>query len=467
MLKTTGSVAGLASVAGCTSGGNDGGQDAGTTTVKDKNVDIEGTTIKYWSTYATHSDAAKKQAKNVIKRFEEETGAKVQLNPITDPGAAPSKWATTFKQGNYPVLHDIAPHWAGLLLKGGWDESLDNLWPRLSENTRSSLEWLKPTMKYTHKGLKNTKLGYTIPVGIDASPVMAVRTDHMKAAGLNPDKDFPPKSFEHAVEVGKALQQDGPGEWGFQMLGSQGDILDVYLPQWAMAYGGLEKGSILQPDWSDVNFGNKHWKKAFGEYVSVYREHGLSNESTPTFGDEALARQLTAGKISMGGLQVLSYPILQKNGAEMIKNDKIRLSTSWGGPKGQPAHRFLQGMAITKKPKGVSEDKWYRKQEAAIKFVDMWLEEAVQQKVYGGRGAVPANKSVWSKISEQSPVFDTFTEAVTATDHAFSAHPEMRKLIWYGPYTHFQKALKGNLTPEEACNKAQKDGQKLLENSSV
>jgi len=432
------------------------------------------TTIKYWDTFNVQSQSARKTVENLVSRFEDEHDARVELNLSGFGQMAGSEWITRFEEGEYPVIFTGDQIAAGRFEEGGYIKPFTDWSDQLSSNVRSGLKWILdgPIDEATawmgeHPNLKRNT--YTFPVGLVPQDPIQVRADHMRKAGLDPESDFPPKDYDHLVEISKTLTEDGPGEYGFQLHGHPYDWY-TFIEPYTNALGAKKgEAGYFAPDYRSVNYDTETWKQVVSDTIALYREHQVSGPQTPSIPDEDTVQLLTQGKVSMSPIEPMNYPTYLDTAPKLMESGDIKYGSLWSEPSGMNNAMLTYGIAITNPPKGADKDKWEKKQELAVKLAEMWFEEQVQTSLFQDTGFVPVRRDLWDKNSEQLPyndasgAFETLTTMVgeesrgihTSHPSYLSASSDMGSLMG--------KGYNGELTPEEVCTKGAEAGNSVLD----
>lgn len=436
----------LGSLAGCMSGSTGSGSS---------------TSFTYWNEINTNTRAAKETTKKSIKQFESSSDANVKVNFSGYSAVLGAKWLTSFKNGNYPVLYDSVSTWNGQFVKGGWVKPFDEYRDAFDQETIDAIKWIFPLLKTQYRGFEETNL-WDVPFGFLAQVPFVVRTDHLEKAGFDPEKDFPPESYDELIDIATTLQRKGPGEYGYQIHGSKFDVTDCMLPQWAVAQGG-KQGLFLNEDWSDTNLDTQLWIDTVSKYVDVYRKYNLSNSQTPSSGDEDVVPLMRQGKASMSSTDFLNLPTFMNQATKLMKSGSVKWGASWPGPKNQRAIIQPYTFGVTKKPEKADKGTYEKKQEAAIDFVKRWLSKDFQRNLHENFGLIPVRKDVWGDIKKHKHNgFDAMLKMTKNADLGWSAHPHSVSIQYTTTAPYIQKALSGDLTPEEACKQAAKDVRSFL-----
>jgi ABC-type glycerol-3-phosphate transport system substrate-binding protein len=474
ILKTS-SLAGLAGLAGCAGGQDDtDGQDGGETTDQQTNqsgasqntsqsqdeVDLSGTTFEFWDTFNVQSRSAADFLQGLVANFEQSTGASVSTNWTGYGDVIGSKWITNFKNDNYPHLFTSVANWNGRFSEGGWVVPFTEYRDELPDETLEQIEWIFPLYNnYIDQMWEGMQ---SVPFALQMIGPMIARMDHFEEAGLDPKNDFPPDDWEHAIEVGQTLQEQGPGEYGYQILNGPFDEIDIQLASWTIADGG-EDGLLLTQDNSDVLFDNDVWKRNMRRFVETYREYGLSNPNTPQQVDEELPQLLASGQVSMTNIESPMHPALQSQVGEMYENGTIKWAPSWGGSSGQKGYIYPQSLAINQKAPNESQSKYEKRREASIEMIKVFLSKPVQEQMHELAGVLPIRKDVWEELpSTDNNVFSSWKEIANSVQIAHQNHPQYVELMFNIPGPYATQAIKGEITPDEACEQSAADARDLL-----
>ncbi|WP_311173464.1 ABC transporter substrate-binding protein [Halobellus ordinarius] len=439
-------------------------QTTGQTTAQTGGVDLSGTKITYWNVFGAQSRAATRWAQNIVNRVSARTGAQIEVNYTLPAAFVLEKWRNAFDQGNHPVVYDsstaldvfffnrddLTPL-SELPAGPGRDTPLD---PTIREGIQPLVDIAKSSIFDKYGGDI-----WEIPVQFHVFSPFLGRRDHFEQAGLDFESDFPPDDYEHLIDVATTLQEDGPGDFGYNIFGDAGDVMDTILPLWPLNRAGPEEGHVLGPDWETVNFDNEVWKQATRDYVDIYREHGLSNDNTPNEADETSVPAISNGTWSMTQPSYTIHPNLRQTAPDMLEDGTIQWAPSWsfdGNPSGLLS--ITGSFGITSPPDGADEEEWRKKQMVAVELVNEFLKESNQMEVPASTGQMPARVDLHDQleskahngISAQLEMFET-------TDETFVAHENALFMYYTGTISHFQNALRGEISPEEACNRAAAD----------
>lgn len=448
-LRAAGAAGIAVGMAGCS---QDENSTQGGSTSNGKKYD--GVTVKYWDVHHSQSSAAKEALQNLVSEFEEETGATVKTNFDSVGNYAGTKWISSYKRGQLPDVMTGFSHVDGKFIKGEFLQKYEQYSGTFDEETRKGLEWIMPTLEHASRMWDGV---YALPFAYSPKNPIVARTDHFEKAGLDPAKDFPPQNFEEMVDVAKTLQQNGPADHGFQIFGTESDWLEVTNP-WATSIGG-QSGAFMNEAADDTTIDNDTWKETIRNWVSVMQEHNLTSDGTPNASDEDLPALMRSNKVSMSQVAPANHPTMMEQAGDLMKDGSIQYAPMWEDPSGKRGAFLLATVAVTKSTE--SGSKVTKRKEAAARFVNKLLSADFQKNMLENFGYLPARDDVWeetkSKVEGESSHHFAESAFKMAKDInvAWSFHPKQRPCM-VTPASQMQKALQGDLSPEEACNEAAK-----------
>jgi len=467
--------ASLLGIAGCAGGGDGGGStptatpgdggdggDGGATktTTQAGDVDISGATFEFWETFNVQSRSAEEFLRNQVSQFEEDTGATANMNWTGYGPVIGAEWINRFKNDDFPTLYTGVGNWNGRFIDGGWVVPFDEYRDELSDEAVSAVEWIEPIFNdYLDQMFGGMQ---AVPFALQILGPFAARMDHFEDAGLDPSNDFPPDDYEHAIEVATTLQEQGPGEYGWQIINGGGDQIDCQQAHWCIAEGG-EEGLFLTQDRSDVHYDNDAWKTTMRQFVDAYREHGVSNPNTPQATDEDVPQQLASEEISMSNPESPNHPTFQDQVGEMYENGTIQWAPGWGGNTGQRGYYFPQTLSICKQGPGESDSDYRKRRAAAIEMIELFLSEEFQRQLWQVAGVLPIRRDLWDDLPDtEHGAFDAWVEIAETTQVLHQDHPQYVELIYNIPGPYSTQAMTGEISPEEACDNMARDARDLL-----
>jgi len=451
--------AGIAGLAGCSGDGGDGGDSGdggdGTGTPTDTMGDGQtgGATITYWSVLHQQSQVSRLALERLISDFENQTNHTVEPNWSIAQSLQDGTWLQNMNSGRVPILYDSQVSRNGQFIDAGYVQPFEEeVVPELSDDVVSGIEWNLDAMANLYQGF-DKDVAYEMMLGSVMQEPFVVRTDHMEEAGLDPENDFPPQDYDELIELATTLQEDGPGNHGFQVHGSPGDLMDEITPTWAMSYGGQD-GLYVNSDWSDTNLDNEHWKKTLRQNVEIFRDHELSAPNSNSTSDEDAVQLLISGQASMSQVGMLNHGMFANRAPELLEQGSIKYGPAWEGPSGYRGEYNVTSMTLCKPP-NMDDQKYERKKSAAIEFMEFLLSSDTQVNTFDWWGILPANESVWEETTgtnHQLP--ETAMTIAEGSEFGWQAHSEMSDIQYNIPGPIFQQAMSGDISPEEACNQA-------------
>lgn len=451
-LKTAG--VGMATgLAGCTGDGDGGDGDGGTTDTPGDGdgMDFSGVELTWWNSINVQSGAARSNSEALIQEFEQDTGASISASWDGYGDIIGANWREGFQNGNYPVMYDSFIRWDGQFIDGDWVLPFDDYRDRLSQETIDAIEWIFPVLESQFAGFERDI--YEIPYGFVAGPPVIARMDHFDEAGLSRDR-LPAEGYEDFIDIATTLQEDGPADHGMQIHGTVFDATDCFFPQMLINEHGKD-GLWMNSDWSDTQWDSDPHKEWARNWVDIYTEHGLSNPATPDHDDESVTAELVAqGQYSMSTADFFNHPDYAEANPDLYESGDIQWFMPWDGASSFTGKFTGLSFAITQAPEGADQSEYERKQDAAIEFLKRLLSKDVQRNLFDNFGLMPIRQDVWGEVgSHPSGLFDAI-DSFSSGDgpHAWSAHPASVSIQYNIPGPELQDALRGNQTPEEACD---------------
>jgi maltose-binding protein MalE len=464
-LKAAGAtgVTGISALAGCTgdsSSGSGSPTEGGGSTereVSNGSQQFSGTTLSWWNVgWAVIGEVMKNTAQNIIQQVEQETGATIKPNWSSTSALIGPKWQNTFQNGEYPVLFDAVAGWAGPFMDQGYVKPFSEYKHLIDQEALDNMQWILEKMKPVYSGYDGEL--YEIPYMANVIEPFVGRMDHFKQAGLDPEKDFPPKNYEHLIQVAKTLEEDGPANSGYTVYGESSDSFDEQILTWSVAAGGTD-GLYLNQDWTEAMMTNDVWQEWGTKYIEVFSKHDIGPRDTPSLSVEAAIPRMANGRISMLNAAALNLPIFKKNMPELINNGTLQWAPSWMGDADYSGKIGGYTMALTRKPERASKQEWENQTKVAAELINYMLQKDVQKKIYNKMGALPVRKDVWDEIKWDRPDnFGTaFKNMAETSGPSYGAHPLCLPIIVEIAPPHMQKALRGDTAPRQALNNIASD----------
>lgn len=453
MLKIAGA-AGVAGISGCSQSGSPttGGQQDSSST--------SGTAFEFWETFNVQSRSAEEFLRQTVSEFEQRTGTTASMNWSGYGPLIGAEWITKFKNGDYPTLFTAPANWNGRFVQGDWIVPFEEYRGELPDETIQAIEWIIPLIEDVDNMWNGIQ---SVPFALQMIGGMVGRMDHFEQAGLDPNNDFPPDGWEHAIEVGQTLQENGPGRWGYQLWSGSGDQIDGILAPWALADGG-ENGILLSRDRQEVHFDNDVWIRNTRRFVETYRKYELSSPATPTQVDEKIPQLMASGEVSMSNLESPNHPTMKSQVGELYNSGTIRWAPSWGGDSGQKGYFYPQALSICQKQSNEDQAKYERRRQASIEMIKTFLSKPVQRKLHEVAGVLPVRSDLWEDLpSPPNGVFDSWVEIAESAEFLHQNHPQFVEMMYNIPGPYVKQALNGEISPEEAMNRSAADTRNLLD----
>lgn len=448
-LAATG-VSSAISIAGCVGGitgsGGSNGSSGGSS---------GGVTLDYWEYFHSQSEVANTLMKNSVKEFENNNNVTMNVNWSSWSDITGGKWKNNIQSGNRPVVYDSGNVHDGQFIKPGWVKPVSEYRDRLNDNALKNIKQALELSKSCYRGFDKDL--YEIPIGLEMSSPFVARTDHFKKAGLSIKEDFPPKDYQDLLRVAKQLQKNGPGDNGFQIYGASGDVTDEAVVTWTTAEAGY-KGTYFNEDWSDINYDNDVWKSALRNWVDIYQKHGLSSQKAPTASNEGVAQMMIKGTVSMTQSSPKDFGLFRSRAPEMLKDGTIQFAPGWKGKTGR-GDFWTQCVGLMRKPDDVDQATWKKKEDMAIKWINKMLSKDFQRQVPKSLSTFPVREDIQKELRGSDFVgksnfirtLETMTEGV---EYAWASHPDMTPVAYDIAGPLFQQAVRGDISPKKACNKA-------------
>jgi ABC-type glycerol-3-phosphate transport system substrate-binding protein len=328
---------------------------------------------------------------------------------------------------------------------------------RLSDETVEVIEWTFDILSdqvyrlYEGDNLENV---YEIPYGLLPREPFVGRRDLFEEAGLSFEDDFHGlEDYNHLIEVAQTLQDESSASFGYPVYGSTYDSTDTQLVPWTVSRGGND-GLYLNEDGTDTNMDNDVWKQTVREYVEVHTEHELSPPNAAQLAWEDVVPMLISGELAIGSIDYLAQGNLEDQASELLETGALQYTTGWEGEAGVNGLLYsFPTIGIARKPEGVSEEEWRRKEDAALQFIDSWFTSDFQSGMLNNFGIFPVRQDVWDGLTRtESNFVQSGLDMIQQSEHSVAAHPGMAEFFSTIPAPHMQDALNGNITPEEACD---------------
>jgi len=277
---------------------------------------------------------------------------------------------------------------------------------------------------------------YTLPDMIQID-WMYYRADWFKEDGLEP-----PETWEEFVELAKHFT--GEGRWGFGFTGATGAAGKYSM---AMIMGG---GGKWVDEEGKAALNTPGGIKGFTEYINLCRVHEVCPDSAPANGFKENLALFAAGKIAMFFHNPGSLVQVRRAAGEEAVGVWPIITL-----KGPTSNFGVGGEVIFK---GCKDP------EAAWKFIAFRASPEVQKYWYEKAGVLPTLKSLYN----EPPLKDDPAISIVPTIVNSFVFPEVPLILanWLPvktePPSIVQKALVGEISPEEAVNQINAIVEKVL-----
>lgn len=449
------------SLAGCTESlnQNDGAPQSANKGSGDKK--FSGVSFTFWDgKYYRESRQADKAISNVVNQFNKDTGASCKLNKQDSEQAL----IEAFKSGNQPEAFTQSIYNMGKFIGAEQLQPFSNYQNQHGSYVENLVENVDEYLDFCYAGWPEDN--YAVPLTSAPYAPFIARADHFEAAGLDIEKDFPPKDYNDLVRIATKLEENGPGT-GFQPYGGSGDLHDVYFNQWTSAMGG-KKGWGFTEDWSDVRFENDVWTTTLTEAYELYDKHGFGTPQTPTMSDEDAINLLIEGKVSLCNQASFNQPVLMERAGDLMESGDLVWGSGWGGETGNSSYNWTAGVGFATAPKGKDKATWEKKQKAAHAFVNYLSNSDFMTSVMPNLGFMPSRADTVESIKPDKlnnatqNWFDVTTSVQKHSPSAYECHP-LRAEVYSDTFAvEGQKVFQGKQSVEEACTKAAEKSRELI-----
>jgi len=466
VLKTLGAAGISAGLAGCAGSSDSGATEtsgSGANTSREQGTtiggtagasDVSGVTIEWWDLMHRQSQTSKDWVESIKQKYEEETGNTLSMSYETTQAVQSGTWLTEMEQGKGPIVFDGSVVRMGSFIDAGHVTPWSDFSDQFDSERLSSIEWSDEIVQSAFSGFEGDKI-WSMPIGFILQAPIVARADHFEEAGLDIENDFPPESYEDLISTAQKLQEDGPGDYGFQVHGAPNDITDEISPTWAVGIGGGD-GRYVNSDWTDTLYDSDAWKTSLKRQVDLFRNKELSPPDTPTASDEDACQSIIDGRASMSQVGMYNYGLFADRAQDELNNGVFQFGPAW---EGQSGNRGMFGstttMNLAAKPESMDDETWEKKKNAAIQLMEMMLSPEIQKEIFAKVGPLPANRNVWEEVrGQESNFINTAISMANSAEYGWQAHPDIQDIKANIPGPILQRAMNGSISAEEACDQA-------------
>jgi ABC-type glycerol-3-phosphate transport system substrate-binding protein len=445
------------------SGGGDGGGGDGTTTGS-TGGEFAGVTVEYWNRFHNNSGEAEQAIRDGISAFEDETGATVEVDYSSgEPG---QRWLTLAREGRRPHIMDHVAGQVGPFVELDIIKAFPDYQDLFSDGLVNQASWLMDDLGASaYSGYDG--VAYEFKFSTESPRLFLARRDHMEEAGLSPEDDWPPTSYEDSLEIGRTLQEEGPGNAGWQIYGTDSDVTDTCTEDWPVADHGND-GQLVNQEWTDTLIDTEPIIDTYENFVSIFTEEGLSSEGSVSQSDEDATQLIIQGQASMSQVPSATYADLLSSAPEQVRNGDFIFGPAWKGETGSRGISGGDGVVFTQPPEGANASDWNTAQEAAASLLEDYLYYSTyfQRRMFSTIGGGPIREDVTpDQIRnavedptgyEESNILDAFYTAVDDQEQIFfqPAAPMFGQIQYEIMPGYIQQAMQGDITVEEGLNQA-------------
>ncbi|TCN21162.1 ABC transporter substrate-binding protein [Mesobacillus foraminis] len=283
---------------------------------------------------------------------------------------------------------------------------------------------------------------YALPFSADVS-ALVYNKQHFKEAGLDPEK--PPTTWQEMREYAKKLTTKD--RYGYVFAGADlGAYAFTFLPfMWGNG------GDVFNDDSTKSALKSKEALEALQYYTDLTRKDNVTPEGVVTYSWAQTQDAFTSGKASMiltGNFVINTlnkeYPDIDYGVTLIPKNEGKEHSSFAGG----------ELIAI---PNGSKYP------EEAWEFIEYALSEEAQIDVFAKSGTIPIRTDLFdNQYFKEEPRYQVFAEALKVGNTPYTT--KYTEIFSQPLLNAMQSALKGDVTPEEAFKKADKEINNILSN---
>jgi len=380
----------------------------------------------------------------LVDQYESETGERVQLE-VTPFAGMQDKTRNSLRaeQGSYDIVNLNA---AGLaeIYDGGFLKPLKDIDPAF-ELPVGVLDFGGGTswdVKRHSFGTDGTLLA--VPTNGNVQ-VFYYRKDLYEQAGLTP-----PKTWDELLANAKKLHNP-PERYGFIARGARDSVLFDFTP-FLFSYGGSYFANPRGGDFS-VTLASPEALEALKMFIKLGKEVGAPNPGA--LAQAELIQLLTTGKAAQGTAVVAAIGDLLDPNKSLV-SDTIEMGLLPAGPSGK--HASVAGQWMAAIPKNIP----VANQKASLKFLEWFLRKDTQV-AYVAAGGIPIRKDLDDTKLADDPAFRFIKPFVDNAAVADMYMPlvqgtELKEMI----SLYLNRAVIGELSPEDALNQAAKEADKVL-----
>ncbi|MFC7231642.1 hypothetical protein ACFQMM_09835 [Saliphagus sp. GCM10025308] len=352
---------------------------------------FDGVTFEMWDWFGVNT-GQEQFIRDLVAEFESDTGATVNL---TFDGGIADAWPQQIRNGEGPHIHSWTPAF-GVNLDPEYYYTADDLMQDYSDqfddDTIGDLEWQFEGMEWLARGLPDIDVPHFPIFNSPRSPVLA-RYDFVEQAGL--EDDFPPSTFEEAIEFSRQLQENSDAEFGFQIPGSGGDVLGFLwgqLPQ----LGDKEETSLMSEDYSDVIVNNDAWSSAMERFKRLLDEDVIAPDTASLGGPDVSGQIATTNRYGQINPEPKHHKSVAGSNPSVLQDGSLRWYPMWGEDKSNQTPWTYNIVPVDE-----NDDEEQRRQEAAIFFLANYvLSDGFHEIMAQESGFIPSKRDTWDAAQD-------------------------------------------------------------------
>jgi ABC-type glycerol-3-phosphate transport system substrate-binding protein len=444
-------------------GDGDGGGDGGTTT-GDQDMSMSGVSIDYWDVQNVQSQTASENVTEWIQGFQDETGARVQVNKSGYSQMSGQKWVQAWQNENYPVAFNNEDFYFGRIIKTGHILPFDDYKDNINDAAIDGMDWAMDLKQNAYRfwDIPGETGVINIPFGSGIRNNLTLRTDLMDQAGYGtddiPDTGDAVEDWNQLMEIAKDVQANSDAEWGMHGHGTWPDYNDTMCPP--MAAHDPEASRFISQDGTEAYPGDiwTEWTQRFQDMV---HKHEISGPQTASISDEEVANMQYAGDVAMSTVEPLNYPTFIRRAPDLMENGDLQLVPYPGGNSGAPGHVGFHDTGLNKKPSNADRQRWDRKLKVGQALMNSLLSDDFQLGYPNSVGWVGIREDLWedanAKYNESTGYKNAVTSMLLDAEVTWPYHRFSNAIIFRTIAPYIQQAVNQEITPEEAMSNARSE----------
>ncbi len=409
-------------------------------------TDLKGVTIDYWNMIGVQNKIVRQNSEDIVKAFEQKTGAKVNVTWNGYGDIIGPKYRTNFVGGVKPTVFDTASRWVNQLRE--FLHPLDNyVDSALDADARAGIQWYFPLNEEENRGFPDKDVLYGLPFNIVMQAPYLCRRDHFEKAGIDFDTNYPIRDTDHYIELCKEIQAKAGIQYPTEVYGKIWDFGDTQLNGWIRSLS-IADSDFLNADWTKSNARSQAWKQGCQFYVDVFQKHKLSSPNTPQSTDEEAVDQFIVGRKSIVHCDILNRGTLLDRIPDQVADGTVMWGPHFpiaGGTSGSQCFLGPNSFYIVKQEGADAEIK----QQAAFEFIKEWFLPENMIAVAKSSGLC-ARKDLWDQLKGE-PDHSVEAEIATIGDNPgmWNGHPRSVDFQYNLLAPHGQKMLQGASVEDE------------------